>query len=175
LSCPWQRKYDQDHPVCHSCQTQGIRCSTRKTRSAKRRTHSSGPVEIGGEKVMLCQTDLRTPNDWTNKRKGREIYLGEQQKWRRLFRNVFFLWGPQKEGVRRRLHVVRRVPNSTYLIKDFDNRVFTLKPLEDALKKAGVLIDDSEKYLESVPPDQKVDPGIKEPVVEVRLCDIPAN
>jgi|GEM_PF-2865835 len=164
---------DPNHTVCISCKKAGVRCpKARKGRSKPRRRHSSGPIERDGRVIMLCRTDLRTPNDWNNRTLGQQTYLGERQKWTRLFRNVVHLWGPQPEGVRRRLTVTRIVPDRRFLIKDFDNRIFALKPLEDALKVAGVLTDDAEKYLEALPPRQRVDPACKEPVVEVILEDI---
>lgn len=173
--CKLGLTYNEDHRTCRSCQAAGIRCPSLKGR-AKRikpvRRHTSGPVERDGRKVLVCQTDLRTPNDWNNKLHGRYVYLGERKKWERLFRNVHFFWGKQPEGVRRRLTVVRQVPNRNYLIKDFGNKVFTLKPVEDALVRAGVIIDDAEQYLESVPPIQEIVKDLKETVVEICLEDM---
>jgi len=68
--------------------------------------------------------------------------------------------------------VIRRVPGRNYLIKDFVNRVFSLKPIEDMLVEAGVLIDDNEECLESLPPEQIVDSTLNEPLIEIRLTDI---
>ena len=172
MDCHARRdKFDIDHPTCRSCQRQGVVCQKPK-RKKRRSQHSSGVVLIDGINVLVCQTDLRSPNDWNNSLKAHEIYAGEKRKWKRLFRNIKYVWGTQRPGIRRKLQVTRRVPNGNFLIKDFGNRVFTLKPVEDALKEAKVIIDDAEEYLESLPPAQVVDPGLKEPMVEIRLTDI---
>lgn len=164
--------YDANHPTCVSCRKQGVAC--RKPKAAtKRPPLSSGVAMRDGGPVLICETDLRTPNDWNNKLNAQKIYMGEKRKWVRLFRNIFYIWGAQQEGSRRVLEVTRRVPDRRFLIKDFGNRVFTLKPLEDALKEAGVIIDDSEDFLESVPPIQVVDNTLKSTVVEVRLTEVP--
>lgn len=167
-------KFDACHPTCRSCQLQGIDCKKPKKGRA-RRTHTSGVVLIDGELVLVCGTDLRSPNDWNNSLYAHAIYTGEKRKWLRLCRNIKYAWGEQQPGVRRRLQVTRKVPSSNYLIKDFGNRVFTLKPVEDALKASGVIIDDSEDYLESLPPEQIIDRTLKEPLVEIRLTDIKAD
>lgn len=168
-------KFDPNHPTCRSCQRQEVPCqapSRGRKKRVGRQQHSSGFVEKDGAMVLVCQTDLRSPNDWNNSLHAHKIYAGEKRKWVRLFRNAFYIWKEQTPGIRRRLSVTRLVPNRRYLIKDFGNRVFTLKPIEDALKQAGVIIDDSEDYLDSRPPEQVVDPSLPEPVVEIRLDDI---
>lgn len=171
----FRQAYSTNHPVCVSCQQSGVVCGKKARRVKKvkgQRIHHSGPEHRGGLKVMVCHTDLRTPNDWNNKIDSRLIYLGERSKWTRLFRNVLHLWGPQPQGVRRRLSVTRIVPNRRFLMKDLDNRFFSLKPLEDALKINGVLIDDAEEFLETLPPRQEIDPQRQETVVEVVLEDL---
>lgn len=69
----------------------------------------------------------------------------------------------------RRVTVTRIVTTARHLITDDDNLKFALKPLLDALKRSGLLYDDSREWLEQPSlPEQRVDKTI-EPTTIVRL------
>lgn len=69
----------------------------------------------------------------------------------------------------RRVTVTRTVTTASHLITDDDNLKFSLKPLLDALKRAGLIYDDSRDWLEQPSlPEQRVDKTI-EPTTIIRL------
>lgn len=53
--------------------------------------------------------------------------------------------------------------------RDLDNWLAACKPLLDGLVDAGILIDDSTRYLASITVTRRVDKGIDAPYVEVAL------
>lgn len=57
---------------------------------------------------------------------------------------------------RRRVSVIRRVKYASHFIRDDDNLRFATKPLNDALKRAGLLYDDSRDWLVQDMPVQEV-------------------
>lgn len=59
-------------------------------------------------------------------------------------------------GFRRRVTVTRMVPGKRNYIRDDDNLRFAVKPLNDALKRLGLIYDDSRRYLEQTLPTQEV-------------------
>lgn len=59
---------------------------------------------------------------------------------------------------RRRVTVVRQVKYRGHFIRDDDNLRFATKPLNDALKRIGLLYDDSREWLEQAMPTQEVSP-----------------
>lgn len=59
-------------------------------------------------------------------------------------------------GERRRVTVTRSVPSLRNFIRDDDNLRFSVKPLNDALKRLGLIHDDSRKWLEQTLPTQEV-------------------
>lgn len=59
---------------------------------------------------------------------------------------------------RRRVTVIRQVASRREFMQDDDNLKFALKPVNDALKRLGLLFQDSRKWLEQPPVDQQVSP-----------------
>lgn len=57
---------------------------------------------------------------------------------------------------KRRVAVVRGVPSLRNFIRDDDNLRFSVKPLLDALKRLGLIHDDSRKWLDHETPTQEV-------------------
>ena len=57
---------------------------------------------------------------------------------------------------RRRVTVIRQVSGADGLIRDSENLHFALKPLNDALKRIGLIYDDSMDWLEQPMPEQRV-------------------
>ena len=60
---------------------------------------------------------------------------------------------------RRRVVVTRVVPSARNFLKDSENILFSLKPVNDALKRLGLIYDDSMKWLEQPMPTQEVGPA----------------
>ena len=60
---------------------------------------------------------------------------------------------------RRRVSVTRIVPSKRNFIKDDDNLRFATKPLNDALKRLGLIYEDSRHWLEQTLPIQEVSPN----------------
>lgn len=160
--------FDPQHPTCRSCQKQDIGC--RKPKAAK------PPLQVYpiGNRLVVTK-DLRTPNDWTGAPNGKAIYRRERSEWgkilqgtRRKMGAALILWG--KATGKRRLTVIRYTRRPQDFIKDVTNREGSLKPLEDALVKAGVLIDDRDEFMERPPLRQEVDARF--PRVEIILEDL---
>lgn len=59
---------------------------------------------------------------------------------------------------RRRVTVIRQVATRRQFIRDDENLHFAVKPLNDALKRLGLLYDDSRTWLEQPPVEQQVSP-----------------
>ena len=57
---------------------------------------------------------------------------------------------------RRRVTIERLVPSKRNFIRDDDNLRFATKPLNDALKRLGLIYDDSRAWLEQTLPAQEV-------------------
>lgn len=57
---------------------------------------------------------------------------------------------------RRKVTVTRIVPSARNFIRDDDNLRFSVKPLLDALKRLGLIKNDSRKWLEHPTPTQEV-------------------
>jgi hypothetical protein len=60
---------------------------------------------------------------------------------------------------KRRVSVTRIVPSRRNFIKDEDNLRFSVKPVNDALKRLGLIKDDNAKWLEQPMPTQEVGTG----------------
>lgn len=151
MACPVGRNFNPDHATCRSCP---LDCRERHTT----RPSSQKPVEpvrvaVIGNKLVTNQY-LSSLNAWNNK--PRYLYSKEKKKWEKVLAGAVYIWG-LAEG-KRALTVMRFVESRRNLIKDFDNRVGALKPVKDVLVATGVLVDDSDEYLEFTV-DQDVDPG----------------
>jgi hypothetical protein len=165
--CPFGRPLDEMHPTCVSCRRQQINC--RQTSHARLHKKQKQPVSSYpvGEK-LICIKDLRTPNDWTNKEHGKLIYARERREWEKCLRGSLFLWG--KATSKRYLMVTRYIRDARDLIRDQTNREGALKPLEDALVRAGVLVDDRDEFLVREPLKQEIDRSF--PRVEICIRKI---
>lgn len=62
----------------------------------------------------------------------------------------------QKRKERRRVTVIREVKQASHFLQDDDNLRFCVKPLNDALKRLGLIYDDSREWLEQPMPEQRV-------------------
>lgn len=165
MSCFLGRAYDVKHAACISCIRQGIKtCKQVKKRRAAQEIHTV----VAEGKWLVCTKDLRTPNDWTNKMYGKKIYRGERAAWEKQFRGTVHLWG--KASGKRRLTVIRYVPDKRSLMKDKTNREGAMKPLEDALVNQGVLVDDKDEFLERAELRQEIDQA--RPRVAILVEDI---
>lgn len=169
MSCPVGRLFNEKHVTCQACLRQIGNClGTKKNivNKAKNIKIKYNAYPVGNK--MICLKDLRTPNDWSNKNNGKFIYRNERNSWEKLLINSIYLWG--KPIGKRRLEVVRYVKRSQDMIKDITNREGAFKPLEDALKRVGVIIDDRDEFLERLPLEQKIDISFQR--VEILLLDI---
>ena len=85
-----------------------------------------------------------------------------------MFMGTIFLWG--RATGKRRLRVTRYVAQKGHFMKDRTNIEGSMKPLEDALTEAGVLLDDEMALMEREAPRQIVDAVF--PRVEIEVEDI---
>jgi len=103
---------------------------------------------------MELPFDPWSANKWTNKKQGHFIFAGYKQKVRRVVELYFPLNAvvPRKA----RMKLVRLYTGKRF---DRDNLIAGLKPLVDAIKERGYLIDDNDKVFfceyEQEPSDRK--------------------
>lgn len=126
-----------------------------------------------GEPVidLLVQRELKSPNKWQGRHwryKHRESQdwqtaIAVEMLTQKAQRNVWALLyasndlGPKRFCEERRLvSVGRLVPSLRNFIRDDDNLRFSTKPLNDALKRLGLIHDDSRKWLQQTLPIQEV-------------------
>lgn len=120
--------------------------------------------------TLTIPRELKSPNKW-NGRHWRYKHR-ETQQWEHDIGTMMlvqsgtthligvllvlgaFPW--QRCMEKRRVTVTRLVPSARNFIKDDDNLRFATKPLNDALKRLGLIHDDSRKWLEQVLPTQEV-------------------
>jgi hypothetical protein len=71
---------------------------------------------------------------------------------------AFAAWraGAARAKGRRRVTVIRVVASKREFIKDDDNLRFTVKPINDALRRLGLIEDDRRELLEQPLPEQRV-------------------
>ncbi len=119
--------------------------------------------------TVTVPRQLKSPNAWNGRHwryKHRESQEWEKAVWTEIalqghaqtLRDVLLAMNADKrvcEG-RRKVTVVRQVPSARNFIKDDDNLRFATKPLNDALKRLGLIHDDSRKWLEQACPTQEV-------------------
>lgn len=101
---------------------------------------------------------LVSPNKWNGmhwRKKHRLSQEWEKDIWASVLTSglpkAAFLLVPKK-----RVSVIREVPNVNHFIRDDDNLRFSVKPLLDALKRQGLIVDDSREHIELTMPEQKV-------------------
>lgn len=137
--CPVGRVFDPEHPVCRSCQRQGVVCQKPKKAKASEsiRTWHCG-------RVLTTNAYLDSLNAWHGR--PRYIYTKIRKKWESVLFGTIHLWG-RSEG-RRKLAVRRFVKSEKCLIADRDNLVGAIKPLKDTLVRFGVLLDDTDLDVE---------------------------
>ncbi len=73
---------------------------------------------------------------------------------------------------RRRLIIVRRCTNRSHFCKDSDNRMFAGKGIRDCLVRLHVLVDDSDRWLESVVLEQKGERA--ETIIQIERVSLPS-
>lgn len=119
--------------------------------------------------------ELKTPNRWNGRHwryKHRESQEWEQAVWVEIARRtgardmyqVLACMGALPKRVcqeKRRVTVTRVCPSGRNFIRDDDNLKFACKPLNDALKRLGLIYQDSRKWLEQPTPGQEVSPDGK--------------
>lgn len=148
---------DQKHPTCRSCQKQKIPCPIQAV-AKERKTAESWPVVDEKGKRLVCTFDLQSLNKHVNKAHGDRIYRGFKKTWQRLLGYRVDRQGQQKgtqaalllfgahQGRSRKLTVVRYI-SSKRSSMDETNLQGAVKPIEDTLVLAGVLKDDTKKWL----------------------------
>lgn len=118
---------------------------------------------------LTIPRELKSPNTWNGRHwryKHRESQEWEQAVWveiaqqrgAKTLRGVLTAMNAAKrrcEG-RRHVTVIRGVPSKRNFIRDDDNLRFSVKPLNDALKRLGLIHDDSRKWLVQEIPTQEV-------------------
>ena len=116
--------------------------------------------------------ELKSPNRWNGRHwryKHRETQEWEQFIWVKIAQQAGTRDALQVLSVmnaipslkrvcqeHRRVTVTRYVPSTRNFIKDDDNLRFAVKPVNDALKRLGLIRDDSRKWLEQPMPTQAV-------------------
>lgn len=65
-------------------------------------------------------------------------------------------WAVHYQPGRVRVAITREVPSGRNFIRDDDNLRFSVKPLLDALKRAGYIRNDSRKWIELPTPEQRI-------------------
>lgn len=76
---------------------------------------------------------------------------------------------------KQRVAVTRIVPSSRNFIRDDDNLRFSVKPLLDALKRLGLIRDDSRKWIDLPTPEQRVSTkGQWRTVIEIEPVEVGA-
>ena len=128
-------------------------------------------VQDGQSLVFQVARRLLSPNTWQGchwRQKHRETTA-----WEKALRGALSLssdaravWTqlaavqqlPRARWERRRVFVTRMIPSGRFFIKDEDNLRFSTKPLNDALKRLGLICQDSHAWLEQPTPTQMVSP-----------------
>jgi hypothetical protein len=97
-----------------------------------------------------------------NRFHGRQWWAkkAEGDFWEEAFRGALGFRREAFDGGagRARLEIARLVPSERNYIRDVDNLWFATKPIPDALKRLGLIRDDSMRWLERPQPEQRVSP-----------------
>jgi Holliday junction resolvase RusA-like endonuclease len=132
--------------------------------------------------TLRIPRELKSPNAWLWKhwrikqreRAAWETDIAVSLLTERAKRNVFALLLAQNAvpaaarvcTVKRRVVVTRVVTTKRRFIRDEDNLRFAVKPVNDALKRLGLIKDDNVKWLEQPMPTQIVGPAT-ETIIEL--------
>lgn len=76
----------------------------------------------------------------------------------------------ERRPARRRVEVTRLIHSRRERIRDADNLAFAVKPLNDALRRLGLIYDDSRRWLEQPLPDEAITVG--PPATRLRIVDV---
>jgi Holliday junction resolvase RusA-like endonuclease len=111
---------------------------------------------MGVKTVIDVPLELKSPNTWQGRHwryKHRESQMWEEAIWTLCA----LVMKPRRIcEVKRRVTVTRFVPSARNFIRDDDNLRFATKPLNDALKRLGLIKNDSRNWLEQPMPEQVV-------------------
>jgi Holliday junction resolvase RusA-like endonuclease len=108
--------------------------------------------------TLRIQRELVSPNQWN----GRHWRVKHRisQEWEQELGWMALQWLREQREIaatsRMRLTVTREVPSGRNYIRDDDNLRFCVKPLLDAVKRLGLIKNDSRKWLELPVPEQRV-------------------
>lgn len=150
--------------------------------SSNGKTPGFGPEDAGSTPAAAAMTlriprELRSPNAWMWKHwriKQRERAMWERDIFAvgcvevgtgRMLARQRAVDGGMIPAGRHRVTVTRRVPSRRNFIRDDDNLRFSVKPLNDALKRAGLIYSDAREWLEQPMPTQEVGPGYETVIV----------
>lgn len=127
-----------------------------------------GETEGGAGMRLVIRRELKSPNKWQGHHwriKHRETIEWERAVWAQhaivngtaaALRSVEAALRRHVPACRSRVIVTRLVPSRRNFIKDDDNLRFSTKPLNDALKRLGLIHDDNRKWLDQPMPTQEV-------------------
>lgn len=111
-------------------------------------------TELDGCIGLLIPRKLKSPNEtlWKHWR----LKLRETRGWEADLQLAIGAFQRVARAERRKVAVTRLVPSRGAFIRDEDNLRFAVKPLNDALKRLGLIWDDSQGWLEQPLPVQSV-------------------
>lgn len=121
--------------------------------------------------TLRIPRELKSPNAWLWRHW--RVKQRERNDWEKAIAWALVGVTATREGrafvygamTRRKVTVERVVPSKRNFIRDADNTMFSVKLLNDALKKCGLLFDDSREWLEQPMPTQVVGPDFETVIV----------
>jgi hypothetical protein len=165
-------KMTLEHPVCSSCQEQGIKCPIIAKKKPIRHHYVVKPEINEGRKTLVISTKLDSPNAWTNQRNGQKIYRSIRKRWERLLTpHALPLWGSHKHR-KRRISIIYYVNDGRQKIVDIDNLHGATKPIVDVLKRLNIFFDDTPGWLVRQDPQQIIDREIEESLVTITIYEM---
>ena len=171
MSCPFGRIFDPSHRTCRSHVRQVGSCKVPAKKKTRGR-YSGGPFIREGRRGWSSTYDLQSLNKHMQQSGGDSIYRGIKRTWGMVLANAAYHFG-LADGRRRRVAIVRYIPSRAWSY-DEDNLWGACKPVVDVLVKQGILVDDSQKWLERVPPVEVIDPVHRvEIFIEEVFCEEP--
>lgn len=151
--------------------------SGRKTCACESSRHegaSTGERRDAGMLTLRIPRELKSPNKWQGRHwrykhqetKTWEMEIAVQTLRPEFRRNIWAILEATNSmpavrrtcQERRRVTVTRIVPSFRNFIRDDDNLRFSVKPLNDALKRLGLIKNDSRKWLVQPQVQQEVSP-----------------